>query len=451
MENIDSSIATVASLISPVNNHVSSDIPSDSGSVSVSVSVSNSDSNNNKINMVPRVPVTYAYTDNSDDQISFDFSYDAENNKINIIGNNNHQVNDIDTATGIPTVSDTSAVIDTAANTDASATSTVTNRIQVKVAEKKINDKFLENQRKFLLHMEKQLGRNNKNVTDTSVQKVEKKTKVKKIMVGGKIRYVHIKEESPSKETIDINTNADTNANADTLTPTPTNTDTPTTSTTTDTTTNTDTDTDTDVTTNTDTNTDTNTNTNTNTNTDANTISVTKSQTVVITENSNRDSKIGIYSKCGGPYRNRCNNNVGKNKSSDGVMSSSVSSTPVSAIGDENKNNFEQIRLSYGKKKVPPRLAKQMEAEIKKKLISCAKTLDDYKKVNLIKDLDLDPNLDIMKMSLDQLKKLKTDQGRAKPEVKQKSQIQLIQSDPNMSAYDKFLAIRNLQKKKLKI
>ena len=129
---------------------------------------------------------------------------------------------------------------------------------------------------------------------------------------------------------------------------------------------------------------------------------------------------------------------------------STSSNNPVTTR--QGKTQSRTISKSIPDKKMPTRYAQQIEKDIKKQTIKSAKNFSDLRKIKAMQDIDTNSVLDANRASVIELRKLrieqrKMDQEEAKKRAalnKRETAVQAILRNENMSKFSKAVAIKNL-------
>jgi len=100
--------------------------------------------------------------------------------------------------------------------------------------------------------------------------------------------------------------------------------------------------------------------------------------------------------------------------------------------------------------RMPERYAKQIEKDVKKTTIQNVKSFSDLRRIKAMEDLQIDTNVDINKVSMNELRRMKMEQKKKdilsdkNKQSKRESAVQNIMSDEKMSKFSKMIAVNNL-------
>jgi len=144
------------------------------------------------------------------------------------------------------------------------------------------------------------------------------------------------------------------------------------------------------------------------------------------------------------------------NKSEESVTISEPIEAPLSkkskgSIDDilNNKDNVEKpVKRANGR--MPDRYAKQIEKDVKKTTIKNVKTFSDLRRVRTMEDLQVDSTVDLNRVSMNELRRMKMEQKKREvlankhKQSKTESQVQNIMNDEKMSKFSKMIAVNNL-------
>lgn len=150
------------------------------------------------------------------------------------------------------------------------------------------------------------------------------------------------------------------------------------------------------------------------------------------------------------------NSDLPINKSEESVSISEPIEAPLSkkskgSIDDilNNKDNVEKpVKRANGR--MPDRYAKQIEKDVKKTTIKNVKTFSDLRRVRTMEDLQVDSTVDLNRVSMNELRRMKMEQKKREvlankhKQSKTESQVQNIMNDEKMSKFSKMIAVNNL-------
>lgn len=100
--------------------------------------------------------------------------------------------------------------------------------------------------------------------------------------------------------------------------------------------------------------------------------------------------------------------------------------------------------------RMPDRYAKQIEKDVKKTTIKNVKTFSDLRRVRTMEDLQVDSTVDLNRVSMNELRRMKMEQKKREAlankhkQNKTESQVQTIMNDEKMSKFSKMIAVNNL-------